>query len=809
MSIRRATNLNNLYYVKTNENPSDCGTRPDKVSVNDVLTGSKWHSGTGWMADSFDRAIANGILKPALQLRLNEEEQLDYEEGLIIDKVPELLIKGHVINEHRVTEIEKRARFSNYLILPTKWGFKKFIRVITMVFKFLLKCKKGKPFTGHLLAVPLNKVPALLTVMTGQTTQSSEPLQFSNLQLEDKAFAVSVTYLFRIASLEVKQFNKKNLIEKHGTLEEGIIFAKSRLLDHMEFNKVTGMEMVSLDPLGINVKVPLLDRFSPLSYSLAQYVHWEVSKHSGLESCNRLCLERVHILQGFSLFKEIAKECIVCKIKRGKFLEASIGPVGDHQLTIAPPMYACQADIFGPISVFVPGFSAKAGLRGRPADQVKVWVLTFVCPVTRLVSCQVIETDDSNGVISAVIRLGADFGWPRYLMIDKDSAIMKALSTAEITLRDLQHNLYVEHGVIFSTCPVGGHYQHGHVERTIKSIQESLDKSGLKNARLTATGLQTLLKLVENNYNSLPLGYSLDRSLDNSPLYKIITPNFFKFGRNNQRALDGPVRLPTDGGEILQKVYDMYQLFFKLWADTYVPKLIYRPSSWTNDGEELKIGDLVYFQKSPDKKIGSKWIIGMVEQLPEGRDGKPRRVLIKYQNAAETQPRITDRAIRSLVKIHDVDDYVLQEDLGEMLNRLIGGDLESSVRSDVGYPKELHQHQVHSENSNTLHPNPLYISGLWLQRPVCDESESQSKLTREQFKMLWADRCQMTYTECSLLAVTTASLLCEHVGTVMDTLMPSIKLITDTVVNTEEDAVSDRTGINLIDMLRKINFVET
>ena len=67
----------------------------------------------------------------------------------------------------------------------------------------------------------------------------------------------------------------------------------------------------------------------------------------------------------------------------------------------------------------------------------------------------------------------------------------------------------------------------------------------------------------------------------------------------------------------------------------------------------------------------------------------------------------------------------------------------------------------------------------------------------------------MTYTECSLLAVATASLLCEHVGTVMDTLMPSIKIVTDTVMNTEEDAVSDRTDISLIEMLRKTNFVET
>ena len=113
---------------------------------------------------------------------------------------------------------------------------------------------------------------------------------------------------------------------------------------------------------------------------------------------------------------------------------------------------------------------------------------------------------------------------------------------------------------------------HGHVERIIKSVQEMLDDSGLKTKRLTATGLQTLLKLVENNYNSLPLGYSFDRSQDNSPLFKIITPNFFKMGRNNQRALDGPVRLPTDGGEILEKVYEMYDAMLKLWADTFVPR---------------------------------------------------------------------------------------------------------------------------------------------------------------------------------------------------------------------------------------------
>ena len=136
-----------------------------------------------------------------------------------------------------------------------------------------------------------------------------------------------------------------------------------------------------------------------------------------------------------------------------------------------------------------------------------------------LVSCQVIETSDNSGMMSGMVRLGADYGWPKYLMVDKDSALLKALYSAEVSLRDLQHALHYEHGVIFSTCPVGGHNQHGHVERVIKSVQEMSEDSGVKTKRLTATGLQTLLKLVENNYNSLSLGYSYDRSLDNTPLF--------------------------------------------------------------------------------------------------------------------------------------------------------------------------------------------------------------------------------------------------------------------------------------------------
>ena len=224
---------------------------------------------------------------------------------------------------------EKRAKFSNYVVLPTKFGFKKFIGVMIVVIKFLVKCRKGKPFTGPLLSAPLDKIPTLLTSTDLPVTcnAAADQLSLDDMHLQERCFKLVATYLFRTTSAEVKEFTKKSILDKQGVELGGIIFSNNRLLETVEFQKVTGMEMVNLDPLGVNVRAPIIDRYSPLAYAIAQYIHWGVSKHAGLETCNRLCLERVHILQGFAIFRELSHECATCKIRRRNFLEMSTGPV--------------------------------------------------------------------------------------------------------------------------------------------------------------------------------------------------------------------------------------------------------------------------------------------------------------------------------------------------------------------------------------------------------------------------------------------------------------------------------------------------
>ena len=190
-----------------------------------------------------------------------------------------------------------------------------------------------------------------------------------------------------------------------------------------------------------------------------------------------------------------------------------------------------------------------------------------------------------------------------------------------------------------------------------------MEKSDFSNLRVHATGLQTVMKLVENDLNNLPMGYSYGRDANNSPLLKLLFPNMLRIGRLNQRALDGPVRMPAGPGELMQRIETGYSTFFRLFNSTMVPKLLKSPK-WFKSGEQLEVNDIIYFQKD-ESDLSSKWSIGKVVKVDKGRDGLVRRVSIQYQNANEDFSRTTDRAARSIVKLMNIDDTNWLDDLEE------------------------------------------------------------------------------------------------------------------------------------------------
>ena len=734
LQIRSSMNLENLYHVRTDCNPSDVGTRPSKVTLKDIGPDSRWERGDEWMKLSLESATSQGFIKPAANLRIrNDEEEFEYRKGIVFEKIPEILTKGHVVNERRVTLIEERAQFSQYLVLPTKFRFPKLVRILSHVMAFIFKCrnKVGKKFTGNFLLEGKLRFSSFSCLENQNNLQSPHvltqgELESSNIMDEitsdltlhdrkifhstqtvsegllvdhelgsDRYINLALSYLYRKASIEVQHFCKKELLTKLAVVEDGIVLSKGRLLDDMNFRD-TGELGLTLGELGVRTRLPIIERHSPLAYCIAEHIHWKVSSHRGVETCTRMSAENVCILQAPTLYRELSDDCMICAKKRKRFLQVEMGPTSEHQLTLAPPFWSCQVDLFGPILVKVPGFERET--RNRRVLEAKCWIMVAVCPTTRLVNMQTLESSKAAGWVDAFTRLCCEVGCPSLVFCDRDSAGMSGFNMSEFEIRDLTLTLHRERGIKMSLCPVSGHDKHGHVERVIRSVQEGFNDSGLKTKIIHATGLQTLCKLVEMQYNNLPIGYHYARSADNSPLLKIITPNFLRVGRINKRSLDGPIRIPDNRMEILDKVAETYESWFKIWRETLVPKLMYQ-QKWFKTDRELKKGDLVYFRKT-DSGLDGKWVIGIVDGVERGRDSKIRSVDVKYQNFGETQSRTTSRTIRQLVKLWSIEDQHVYEDLAE-LDRKFRGAISSRISQDgitldgsIGYNREVDDQQL-------------------------------------------------------------------------------------------------------------------
>ena len=101
---------------------------------------------------------------------------------------------------------------------------------------------------------------------------------------------------------------------------------------------------------------PVLDRYSQLAYSIGDYIHRMVAKHTGYENSFSESLNHCFIIQGLGLFREIGEDCVKCHKMRKKFLD--IRRAG-------------------------PGHAMKT--RHRAVVEAKCYVLVSVCPITKLV----------------------------------------------------------------------------------------------------------------------------------------------------------------------------------------------------------------------------------------------------------------------------------------------------------------------------------------------------------------------------------------------------------------------------------------
>ena len=150
-------------------------------------------------------------------------------------------------------------------------------------------------------------------------------------------------------------------------MRDDILFGSSRILEGQEL-RIVGFLKDTLDLesfTGVKFCVPPVRKNSPLAISIGLHLHYNVSKHKGVESTFRLSLQHARILQVKQLFREVVKDCVFCKKLKYKYVKQLMGPYSDTQLSISPIFYAPYLDMWGPLKIYCPGYERRPGTGSR------------------------------------------------------------------------------------------------------------------------------------------------------------------------------------------------------------------------------------------------------------------------------------------------------------------------------------------------------------------------------------------------------------------------------------------------------------
>ena len=248
--------------------------------------------------------------------------------------------------------------------------------------------------------------------------------------------------------------------------------------------------------------------------------------------------------------------------------------------------------------------------------------MIFCCCVTGAVDIKVCEDYSTISFVLAFIRFTCKLGYPKKLLPDAGSQLVKGCESTTITFSDVQNRLH-EYGIIYEVCPVGAHYMHGKVERKIKHVEESFVKH-LYNNKLPIIQWETLGDQVAISINNLPIALGkVNKDLENIDL---ITPNRLLLARNNNRCPVGKLSVTEDVGNIIQRNNDVFSAWFRAWLTSYVPTLMMQPK-WFPSDRDLTKADVVLFLKS-DKEFDKQYQFGMISDIKISRGLKIRQVEI-------------------------------------------------------------------------------------------------------------------------------------------------------------------------------------
>ena len=195
-------------------------------------------------------------------------------------------------NEKETSKITKRYEFSDYVIDPNKFRFKKVIKILALVKLFVNKLK-AKISKTHVVTVSQDSCLDQLSLNhdTYLVTQGNGKFPFICpaglvVQLSKENLVQSLNYFYKKGTNELKHFYKKTYFEKISEERFGILYYTGRILPMQKIENKLELSDVCVDLSNSSFCVPLIDKHSPLACAIINEVYWYNydAKHAGNET---------------------------------------------------------------------------------------------------------------------------------------------------------------------------------------------------------------------------------------------------------------------------------------------------------------------------------------------------------------------------------------------------------------------------------------------------------------------------------------------------------------------------------------------
>ena len=104
-----------------------------------------------------------------------------------------------------------------------------------------------------------------------------------------------------------------------------------------------------------------------------------------------------------------------------------MGPVSEYNLKIAPASYITQVHLTGPFKAY--------------SKHNKIWLVVFCCATTTTINIKVMEDYNTTAFIQAFTRFSCKVGYPKKLIPDEESQLIKGDTSMKLDIRDIKCRL--------------------------------------------------------------------------------------------------------------------------------------------------------------------------------------------------------------------------------------------------------------------------------------------------------------------------------------------------------------------------------